>query len=42
MVKLEEINCLKCEMYIKPEDRDCAGCSEVYNESRKGKGKWEA
>ena len=32
MVTYKEIDCLKCETFIKPEDRNCAECSRVYNE----------
>lgn len=31
MVTFEEIDCMKCEQFIKPEDRHCEECSRVYN-----------
>ena len=34
MVTYKEIDCLKCEEFIKPADRKCDECSKVYNEHR--------
>jgi len=35
MIKFEDIDCYKCEMYIPVEKRDCKECSRVYNEVTK-------
>lgn len=32
MVTFKEIDCMKCEQFIKPKDRHCEECSRVYNE----------
>lgn len=34
MTTYKEIDCLKCETFIKPGDRNCEECFKVYNEHR--------